>query len=130
MDPCRIIVSDLKENKNWVSAFSYCLVDKPVVLARQYPDSSIIVIIPLTNSFPISDLNLYLDRGRQLALDICSDKVNLTQLDDSIEDIEVTNTSSPKPMSSPDIFHPQQKNKTRFTKDIDFTPKQMSKNSQ
>ena len=127
MDPCRIIISDLKENKNWISAFSYSLFDKPVVLARQYHDSSIVVIIPLTSSFPISDLNLYLDRGRQLALDICSDKVNLTQLDDIMEDIEVTNTPFPKLLSSPDIFHPQQENKTRFIKDIDFTPNKCQK---
>lgn len=129
MDPCRIIITDLKENKKWVSAFPYNLFDKPVVLARQYSDSSLVVVIPLTKKFSVSDLSLFIDRSRQLAVDICSDKVNFTNIIEDFDDIEIANNSFSVPAFSatPDIFDPQQQVNKRFTRDTNFTPEKCQK---
>ena len=86
--PCQLIIDDLLLNRHWTSALQISLFDKPVVLARELRDSSLVVFVPVEGDVLSSDLTLYVERVRQLAVDISTGEVTVesSKADSSVGD--------------------------------------------
>ena len=121
--PCQLIIDDLLLNRHWTSALQISLFDKPVVLARELRDSSLVVFVPVEGDVLSSDLTLYVERVRQLAVDISTGEVTVesSKFDSSVGDDcrRESNENLCSDSSEPDILE-STSGTCRFVEDVSF----------
>lgn len=122
MSICKCVIDDLLLNKLWHAALQISLFDKSVVAAREFPNSPLVVFIPLSNTVKLSDMNLYISRVKQLALDLATGDITIQRHADSYaSDRHRDPCEGPGiDLSTPDIFRPRV-SLGRFEKDFEFT---------
>lgn len=132
---CDLIVSDLIENRRWSSAIEISLFEHQVVAAREFFNSPLVVFIPLGENVKLSDMELVLNRVRQLGLDLSTGEVTIerhfvseveSNVDEPVHDMALVTESL-----LPDSFLPSHSDSTfssslpsqsgeRFVKDASF----------
>lgn len=121
--PCQLIIDDLLLNRHWTSALQIALCDKPVVVARETRESSLVVFVPVQGDVLSADLTLYVERVRQLAVDISTGEVTVepSQHDSSDRDHCRPDTFENRHSGLPEAeINKSTGSMSRFVEDVSF----------
>ena len=122
---CALIINDLLKNKKWTSALQLSLYEKLVVVAREMTMSPLVVFIPISGEVVLSDLTLYVERVRQMAVDLSTGELTIEQFPDS-DSTSNKELSEPMGNSNSDVLGPStvpissSSSVPRFQEDLNF----------